>query len=175
MVRGLTVSGRGKATVFTYGGSKLVAGAPVSGPLLDEFRRDVLKQCRFLVERGFRRAEEYEARSSMGTCVAFVGKHIGFSFYTDLRDQHVGVQVFNVVDGRRPPSRDGGHASDLWKLLVRGVRHRSAAPTRRRAGAAEGSAPGAPVPAPGVLKDWVLLLRTAGAWLLADEPGSVPG
>lgn len=149
--------------MFTHGGSKLVAGA-----LLDEFRSEVLKQCRFLVERGFRRAEEYEARSSMGTCVAFVGKHVGFSFYTDLRDQHVGVQVFKVVDGRRPPSRDGGHASDLWKLLVREVRHRSAAPTTGRARAAEGSAPG-------VLKEWVALLRTAGAWLLADEPGSVPG
>lgn len=147
------------------GRSKGVDAPSVVAPL-DEFRKQVLEQCRFLVETGFRRAVEYEATSPMGTCVAFVGKHVGFSFYTDLRDQHVGVQVFRVVDGRRPAQREGGHASDVWKLLAREVRQRSAG----LAGPAR--APDASAPA--ALKDWVVLLKTAGARLLADEPGSVP-
>lgn len=147
------------------GRSKRIGGARGVVPL-DEFRSEVLKHCRFLVEIGFRRAEEYEATGPMGTCVAFVGKHVGFSFYTDLRDQHVGVQVFRVVDGRRPAQREGGHASDVWKLLAREVRQRSAG----LAGPAR--APDASAPA--ALKDWVVLLKTAGARLLADEPGSVP-
>ena len=89
-----------------------------------EFRSEVLARCQFLEERGFRRAKELEEHGSVGSSVVYMGRAVGFTFYLDVREMYVGVEVFSIVGGQKCSDRDGGYSADLWQFLVKHAGYR---------------------------------------------------
>ena len=131
------------------------------------FSREVLRQCSFLEEMGFRRAEQYESHGSVGSSVVFMGHHVGFSFSLDVRENSIGVEVFRVVEGKKLSEWEGGYSADLWEHLVKHVGYRG------RVGPAEASGLRAPS-LTSTVAAWVGLLKSVGGPLLSDTQDSLP-
>lgn len=109
-----------------------------------------------------------ETSPSTGTIV-FMGKHVGFIFSLDLRDECVDGQVVKVCDGKMKRNWEGGYSSNLFSHFVKYNGYREKPDELIK-------------PIPGESGDvallrmidaWVGLLIVAGESLLSDNPQSL--
>ena len=137
---------------------------------IDEFRQRAVTSFAFLETRGFHRAPHLEeTRSTYGT-VVYVGKHVGFVFSLDVRDQCVDAEVVKVRDGQLRHNLDGGYSSDIFGHLVEHIGYRgNPAP-----GVESQPSQAAGYPLQLMIDGWANLLKQAGQSLLEDRPDSLP-
>ena len=131
---------------------------------VDQFRRVASRSLRFLEEGGFCRTSSFEETSPTRGTIVYLGKHVGFVFSLDVRDQCVDAQVVKVQDGVMVPLRKGGYSSNLFSHLAKysGFRGRPLQPRL----------PGTALEA--TIDGWASLLQQAGKQLLADRLDSIP-
>lgn len=91
------------------------------------------------------------------------GRHVGFVFSYDIRDEVVDAEVVRVEDGRILRRPEGGYSKDLYAHLLEHCGYRGAPGT---GGGTSGLGT--------TLEGWLALLRSAGAGLLADRADSLP-
>lgn len=132
---------------------------------VERFRVLVLDTFSFLEAKGFHRVPGLEETSSTSGTVVYLGKHVGFVFSLDVRDQCVDAQVVKVRDGQMKRNWEGGYSSDVFTHLVRyaGYRGRPAGASTAEKAALKGMVDG-----------WAELLKQAGESLLSDRPDSLP-
>jgi hypothetical protein len=133
------------------------------------FRDLVLRHFEFLEARGFHRAPEDEVESSVGTSVAFAGRHVGFLVSWDARDRRVSVRVARVSKGRLAMAGPEGYSRDLLMHAIEreGYRGKGVAPA-----ASSGQDDG------GIdreLQAWAAFLRDEAGRLLLDRDDEGPG
>jgi hypothetical protein len=124
---------------------------------------------RFLEDRGFRRTRALESETSLLGTAVYLGRHVGFIFSVDLRDQCVDARVVKVVDGHICDNTVGGYSSDVFGHLVKqcGYRGSPSGPNDPHAAPPES-------PLARMVEGWASLLLHAGEPLLQDAPGSMP-
>lgn len=134
---------------------------------VDEFRKLALESFGFLESKGFRRMQNLEETSPTGGTLVYLGKHVGFVFSLDLRDECVDAQVVKVLGGQFKPNWEGGYSSDIFLHLVKHQGYRGKPVPSRAAGSA-GS---------GTLKkmvdSWADMLKHGGLSLLNDNDHSL--
>ena len=130
---------------------------------LEEFQEIAPKKLMWLVEKGFRRAKEFEKTSTTMATLVYCGENVAFEFSLDVRDQCVDAEVIQVKDGQLLRNWDGGYSSDIHNHLVKHEGYR-------------GKPTGLLVKSPKLseidwaIDGWISLLDTAGSKLLADSP-----
>jgi len=126
-----------------------------------EFEYLVQKHFSFLINYGFKRAPQYEVRSSTLCKVVYLGKHVAIEIYLDIRDNYVGVTVVKVINGSPKDKLHGGFHADLGEYLKRRGRFRK---IRIQ-----------PLPSSieTALVVWATHLRTDGEEILEDTPHSL--
>ena len=135
------------------------------------FRSLCEKRTRFLEECGFRRVPEWEQCSATMCSVVYLGRHMGFVFSLDMRDDCVDIRVVQLGEGTRESALTGRREVDLYDYLVKTRGYRGApAPTRPPST----QIPGADQQAES-LEGLINLLKTVGADLLRDEPLPLAG
>jgi hypothetical protein len=137
---------------------------------VEEFRILALERFRFLEDFGFRRAPSLEEASPTGGTVVYLGKHVGFIFSLDVRDQCVDAQVVKVLDGQMKRRWEGGYSSGLFMHLVRHTGYRGGMP--RSSGDTPSQAGRSALRQ--MIDGWAELLKHAGQTLLNDRPDSLP-
>ncbi|MCX7806511.1 MAG: hypothetical protein N3A38_15195 [Planctomycetota bacterium] len=141
-----------------------------SGFTPQQFRALAAGKLSFLESKGFFRKPDLEESSpTMGTIV-YLGKHIGFVFSFDVRDQCVDAEIVKVCNGQVKNNWEGGYSSSLLSYLVKYAGYRGGL-------AAMGHSPSGGTPSPSLqemLDGWVKLLRQSGEFLLIDRPDLLP-
>ena len=124
----------------------------------DEFRKLVERHFAFLPTYGFKRAPEYEESLPLLCAVVYIGKHIAFEIYLDVRDHYVGLDVVKVMHNMPKTLSRGGFSVDLGVYLrKRGLYKKTPSPPV--VSSIEQS-----------LIAWAELLRERGQLLLGDSP-----
>ena len=134
---------------------------------VEQFRRLASASFSFLEEKGFSRMPNLEEALPTGGTLAYLGKHVGFIFSLDLRDECVDAQVVRVWDGRMKRNWEGGYSADLFTHLVgnAGYRGRPARSTTDQTSHDRLQR---------MIDEWAQLLKDAGESLLSDKPESLP-
>ena len=126
----------------------------------DEFRKLVERHFDFLPTYGFKRAPEYEKSLPLLCTVVYIGKHLAFEIYFDVRDHYVGFGVMKIIDGV-PRTLSRGLSVDLGVYL------------RKRGLYKKVSPPPLLSPIEQSLIAWAELLREKGQPLLMDSAESL--
>lgn len=136
----------------------------------EQFRLLAMDKFGFLEGAGFSRAPSEEATSPTSASVVYLGRHVGFVFSLDVRDQCVDAQVVKVRDGQIKRNWEGGYSADLFSHLVKYAGYRG------RASGSKGQARTAAQQATleQLIDAWAQLLVEAGQSLLSDQPQSLP-
>jgi hypothetical protein len=137
---------------------------------VEQFRKASLEKLSFLERKGFHRVPGAEQTSPTGGTVVYLGKHVGFIFSLDVRDQCVDGQVVKVQDGQMKRNLEGGYSSDIFNHLVKyaGYRGKSAGSSRAAKNETNEGA------LERMMTGWVELLQGAGQLLLTDKSESLP-
>jgi hypothetical protein len=130
------------------------------------FRSLCAERTRFLEDRGFRRIPEWEHCSTTMCSVVYLGRHIGFVFSLDMRDDCVDLRLVQLSEGTLESAWASRREVDLYDYLVKTRGYRGApAPIRL---------PSTQTPQTDqqaeALEGLINLLKTAGAELLNDVP-----
>ena len=133
---------------------------------IEAFQELAPKKLIWLVEKGFRRAREFEKKSTTMATLVYCGNNVAFEFSLDVRDQCVDAEVIQVKDGRLLRNWDGGYSSDLYNHLVKYEGYRGK-PTGTRIKSPELSE------LDWAIDGWISLLDTAGSTLLKDHAGTL--
>jgi len=137
----------------------------VSQFTVEQFRALALEKFSFLEAKGFHRVPGLEETTPTGGTVVYMGKHVGFIFSLDVRDQCVDAQVVKVSDGQMKRNWEGGYSSGLFTHLVRHTGYR---------GSLVGASTTGKATLEGMVDGWAELLKQAGESLLSDRPDSLP-
>jgi hypothetical protein len=138
---------------------------------VEQFRTLALERFDFLEAKGFRRMLSLEETTSTSGTVIYMGKHVGFIFSLDVRDQCVDAQVVKVRDGQLKPSWEGGYSSDIFTHLVKHMGYRG-----RLAGSVAIGSSDVGIPhLERMIDGWLSLLKEAGQTLVSDQADSLPG
>jgi hypothetical protein len=132
---------------------------------IEQFRALALERFNFLGELGFLRALSVEETSPTGGTVVYLGKHVGFIFSLDVRDQCVDAQVVKVQDGHMKRNWEGGYSSNLFAHLVKHAGYRG----RSRSSSEDSQSQIGETAIRRMIDEWVVLLRQAGQTLLNDS------
>ncbi len=133
---------------------------------VEQFRDLALDRFSFLETTGFHRRPDLEENSPTSGTVIYLGKHVGFIFSLDVRDQCVDAQIMKVRDRQMKRNWEGGYSSDLFTHLVRYAGYRG-----RPAGSTEAAGKAA---VERMVEGWAELLKQFGQPLLSDRPDSLP-
>ena len=136
----------------------------------EQFRAATTKSFSFFKSLGFCRMPQLEETSPTGATVVYVGKHVGFIFSLDVRDQCIDAQVVKVQNGCLKRNWEGGYSSDIYGHLITHAGYRG------NPNPSGGNGPGhaTEYPLQGMIDGWANLLRHAGQSLLEDRPDSLP-
>lgn len=133
---------------------------------VEEFREVALDKLKFLEHFGFRRAPNLEETASTYGTVVFLGKHVGFTFSLDIRDQCVDASVFKVCNAQMKRNWEGGYSSNIHGYLVDYAGYRGGLPLSEE----QKKQP----PLERMVDGWAELLKQFGQKLLSDRPDSLP-
>ncbi|MDR4517691.1 MAG: hypothetical protein MRK00_09955 [Nitrosomonas sp.] len=133
---------------------------------IEEFKELAPKKLMWLVEKGFRRTEDFEKTSTTMATLVYCGENVAFEFSLDVRDQCVDAEVIQVKDGRLLRNWDGGYSSDIYNYLVKyeGYRGRPTGTLTKSPELSE---------LDWAIDGWISLLDTAGSTLLSDHSGTL--
>lgn len=138
---------------------------------VEQFRILALDKFSFLEGKGFHRVPSLEETASTYGTVVYLGKHVGFIFSLDVRDQCVDAEVVKVRDGKIKWNwEEGGYSSNIFGHLVdhAGYRGGPAGPAGR------GPSKAGESDLERMIDGWVELLKQAGQSLLSDRIDSLP-
>ena len=136
---------------------------------VEQFRPLAIERFAFLEGDGFQRVPGLEETTPTSGTVVYLGKHVGFVFSFDVRDQCVDGQVVKVNDGRMKRNWEGGYSANLFTHLVKYAGYRG-----KPAGSAGASNDTNEAALRRMIDAWVELLQRAGRPLLEDKTNSLP-
>lgn len=134
---------------------------------IEQFRVVAVPRLAFLQSLGFRRIPHLEeTRSTYGTLV-YAGKHVGFIFSLDVRDECVDASVVRVENGKIKTLSEGGYSANIFGHLetYAGYRGWPRSPAQDQAEVS---------PLQQMVDSWVELLKDTGHNLLSDRPDVLP-
>jgi hypothetical protein len=136
--------------------------------IFDDFRASADQRLTpYLATHGFRREPSLEEKGDLTfATVVYVGKHVGFIFAYDVRDDAVTDSVVRVENGAiKDDASQGGYSAGLFTHLVKHAGYR---------GHVRKPSPPGTSPMERELSNWIDILTAAGQTLLADRPDSLP-
>ena len=119
-----------------------------------EFRRLVEKHFGFLLSHGFQRVPKYEKSLPLLCTVIYMGRHLAFEIYFDVRDKYVGLNVVKVINGVHKTLPQKGFSEDLGLYLQKRGLYKKMTPVSSTS------------PVERSLMAWAELLRERGRSLL---------
>jgi hypothetical protein len=137
---------------------------------VEQFRTSALEKLAFLEGNGFNHVPSLEQTSPTSGTIVYLGKHVGFVFSLDVRDQCVDAQVVKVKDGQMKRNWEGGYSSDIFSHLVKYAGYRGSAGGSRKS--PNNDAGQAAIQR--MIDGWAELLKKSGQSLLSDKPESLP-
>lgn len=135
-----------------------------------QFRALAAERFGFLESYGFHRMPSLEETSPTGGTVVYLGKHVGFSFSLDVRDQCVDAQVVKVQDGQMKRNWEGGYSSGIFTHLAKHTGYRGGIPHSANSNMKKDRESALQR----MIDGWAELLIHAGQTLLSDKPNSLP-
>lgn len=137
---------------------------------VEQFRKLALDRFSFLEEKGFHHESKLDETVSTYGTVVYLGKHVGFIFSLDVRDQCVDGSVVKVCNGQMKPNWHGGYSCNIFGHLVKHHGYRGGSQDTDKLNAhATGDAR-----LQRMLDTWARLLMESGLSLLSDGPNSLP-
>jgi hypothetical protein len=137
---------------------------------VEQFRTSALEKLTFLEGNGFNRVSSLEQTSPTSGTIVYLGKHVGFVFSLDVRDQCVDAQVVKVKDGQMKRNWEGGYSSDIFSHLVKYAGYRGSPGGSRKLPQNDASQ----ADLQRMIDGWAELLKEAGQSLLSDKLESLP-
>ena len=137
---------------------------------IEQFRASALDKFDFLESKGFLHVSRLDETSPTSGTLVYLGKHIGFIFSLDVRDQCVDAQVVKVQDGQMKRNWEGGYSANIFNHLVKYDGYRGNPRGSRRlatSGIRQANLQQ-------MIEGWAELLKETGQSLLNDSPESLP-
>lgn len=134
---------------------------------VEQFRSVALNTFGFLESMTFHHMPNLEETTSTNGTLIYLGKHVGFIFSLDVRDQCVDAQVVKVKNGEIKRNWNGGYSCNIFTHLVKYAGYRGKSASLHIGGLDKSTLQR-------MIDDWAQLLKQAGQILLNDVPESLP-